>query len=265
VKDGVRGAWLQSVVRDCQIFGGFALPQREYPLAQLFSEWLSRVADPQSHVEVVMLRGMLLDLTLRWGEAEHRAHRGRVPSDDCQFVPSEIAAEAWRDRRMPPKKAFERWAELYLRGLGGADPSFQVTELRRHLNFNFSRPSLIKDFAAQYSASPRRLQQDFRRLTGCTIQDYVTKKRLGVAINLLQNTDEKVEWIASEVGWASRKNLNRALTRHGRKSPAEERRTHVERRSEANGHPGSVANEVSGRRRQRRANQPHPAGANTTK
>jgi transcriptional regulator GlxA family with amidase domain len=96
------------------------------------------------------------------------------------------------------------------------------------MDFNFWRPSPMKGFAGLYGASPRRLQRDFHQLTGCTIQAYVTKRRIEAAMELLRNTDSKVESIAAEVGWASRKNLNRALARHHLQSPINMRRKHLE-------------------------------------
>lgn len=66
----------------------------------------------------------------------------------------------------------------------------------------------------------RRLQVDFKRLTGSSPQDYRGAHRARAAVRMLQDTDDKVEWIAREVGWSSRKNLNRALARHVGLSPA---------------------------------------------
>ena len=131
-------------------------------------------------------------------------------------------------------------------------------ELRRQLNGNSSRPALIKDFCAQYGVSARRIYQDFRRLTGGSVQNYVTRKRLEAATILLTTTDEKVEWIASEVGWESRKNLNRALARHHGSSPRQVRRTHLERRSATVAASHTAATDRSSTRRKVRRKRDRP-------
>ena len=68
------------------------------------------------------------------------------------------------------------------------------------------------------------LQRDFQELTGVTIQEYVTERRLDAAVRLLTSTPDKVEWIANVVGWSSRKNLNRALARRRGVNPGDIRR-----------------------------------------
>ena len=68
--------------------------------------------------------------------------------------------------------------------------------------------------------SVRRLQAIFVKLTGQTILDYLTTRRVDLAIDLLRASDDKVETIARVVGWTSRKDLNRALLKHTGKTPA---------------------------------------------
>jgi transcriptional regulator GlxA family with amidase domain len=82
---------------------------------------------------------------------------------------------------------------------------------------------LLGQLARQRRVSVRCLQRDFHELTGVTIQEYVTERRLDAAVRLLANTPDKVEWIANVVGWSSRKNLNRALVRRRGVNPGDVR------------------------------------------
>ena len=92
-----------------------------------------------------------------------------------------------------------------------------------HLDRAFAETLSVKHVARSVGVSVRRLQRDFLLLTGQSIQDYVTRLRLDAAIVLLTTADDKVEWIARSVGWASRKNLNRALALRYGLTPAEVR------------------------------------------
>jgi transcriptional regulator GlxA family with amidase domain len=53
-----------------------------------------------------------------------------------------------------------------------------------------------------------------------TVRVYQTKRRVDVAIEMLRASDEKVFTVAQAVGWASRKDLNRALRRYAGATPA---------------------------------------------
>ena len=53
---------------------------------------------------------------------------------------------------------------------------------------------------------------------------YLIARRVDAAVDLLRTSSEKVEHIARAVGWASRKNFNRALARATGQRPSDLRR-----------------------------------------
>jgi AraC-like DNA-binding protein len=216
----VRGAWLTGVVRECQLLAGQSLPLRHTPLAAVFSRFLDALPPPQSHVERVILRGLLVELCLRWGDGEHRAYHNDDPRRGCGFIPSEIVWRVWNRRSEDPRVLFEQWASEYIAAFETAHPLYRAAELRHHLELHFARSLRIDALARERGLSPRRLQRDFITLTGTSVQEYVTKLRVDAAVQLLKTTDDKVESIARDVGWSSRKNLNRAIMRFYGLSPA---------------------------------------------
>ncbi len=220
---GFRHAWLVSVVRECEAFVQRALAPPHETLAATFAEFATRVSKPGADLETAVLRGLLLDAAMRWGEAHHDAYHRDYPDSGCEFTPGSIAARSWRRFPRQPKRALLDWADAYARGFGAAHPLHQAMELRRYLDRHFAEPAGLRTLADGRGVPVRRLQAEFASLTGMTIQRYVRKRRLDAAIALLTGTSEKVEWIAKTVGWSSRKNLNRALARHHGVTPAEVR------------------------------------------
>ena len=221
---GIRRDWLHRVVNACQVFAGHAVLRRTRSLRSLFADFETQLPRPQSLIENVVLRGMLLELSLRWGHGDHGAYHAEFPDAECTDDPAALAMAIWRNCSPDATSAFREWADAYITNMERIHPRYRANELRRDLDADFARPLLLGRLARQRRVSVRCLQRDFQELTGVTIQEYVTERRLDAAVRLLANTPDKVEWIANVVGWSSRKNLNRALARRRGVNPGDIRR-----------------------------------------
>jgi AraC-like DNA-binding protein len=221
---GIRRDWLHRVVNACQVFAGHAVLRRARSLRSLFADFETQLPPPQSLIENVVLRGLLLDLSLRWGHADHGAYHAEFPDAECTDDPAALAMAVWRNCSPDATSAFREWADAYITTMERIHPRYRANELRRDLDADFAQPLSLRRLARQRGVSVRCLQRDFHELTGVTIQEYVTERRLDAAVRLLTSTRDKVEWIANVVGWSSRKNLNRALARRRGVNPGDIRR-----------------------------------------
>ena len=221
--EGLRHQWLDGVVRECEAFRREGLSPRHETLMAAFAEFANRVPDSRAAIETTVLRGLLLDAAVSWGDAYHDAYHRARPDGRCDFLPAAVASRSWQRFPRQPKRAFLDWAAAYAKGFGAAHPLHRAMELRQHLDRRYAERSQLRMLAAERGTSVRRLQAEFRALTGMTIERYVRMRRLDAAVTLLTGTGDKVEWIAKSVGWSSRKNLNRALARHHGLTPNEVR------------------------------------------
>jgi AraC-like DNA-binding protein len=221
--------WLQSVIRNCQVFVLEALPAGDRPLRNVLSEFVDRLPSPRTMAEDTVLRGLLIDVSFRWGIVNHCGFHRNAPIQHCGFNSDQIAVEAWRPRQRDSKTAFASWAQCYADQFERSHPAYLAAALRRHLDVFFASPVSIKGLAQQHRTTSARLQNEFTQLTGRSIQAYVRQRRVEAAIRLLETTPDKVESIANMVGWASRKNLNRALARLQRATPLSIRKRRPER------------------------------------
>jgi len=213
---GIRADWFTAVVRECQVFIGDAAPLADRPLRDVLARFSDRIPAPASPLENFVLRGILVDMTLRWGEAHHRSYHVSTLANACRFRPAELTSHIWHRKGGSALQILSQWASAYAANFKRAHPLSRAEQLRQYLNRHFAQPIRVQHLAKQRDISVRRLQRDFQTLTGQSIQDYVTERRVDAAIHLLGSTTEKVESIARMVGWSSRKNLNRALARaHG--------------------------------------------------
>jgi AraC-like DNA-binding protein len=206
----VRQDWLSETIRECQVLAGQALPGGHRLSPLLLTEFIARIPEPQSPIEIVVLRGLLLDVCVLWGGGHSRNQDSVV--------------RASRNRTDSPKCAFAQWATLHSQSVATSHPHDVAAELRAHLDAGFAQPVNLAKTARALHTSVRRLQKEFKVLTGVSIHEYVTRRRVAVAYALLRDTDDKVESIARAVGWSSRKNLNRALARYAGLTPADVRK-----------------------------------------
>ena len=210
---GVRDEWIDRVAAACQFVIGEAMPQRTHSVRRVFRDFEAQLPEPRSPSECSVLRAMLVEVSLRWGDTDHWAYHVDFSDAECTEDPASIALSAWRRPPQDAKAAFRKWADVYVETMERVHPRYRAIELRRDLDDGFAQPLSVGRLARERGVSVRCLQRDFEELTGRCIQDYVRERRVEAAVGMLKNTSDKVEWIANVVGWSSRKNLNRALAR----------------------------------------------------
>lgn len=87
----------------------------------------------------------------------------------------------------------------------------RTAELIHHLHDNFTEPIDLGTLAEHFFVSPYYLCREFKKHTGSTIINYVNGLRIGQAVRLLQETDETVASISSQVGFANVTHFNRVF------------------------------------------------------
>jgi AraC-like DNA-binding protein len=217
---GVRDEWIDRVVAACETVDAETMLRRTRSVRHLVAEFHAELPDPKSPAEHVVLRAMLVDVSLRWGDTDHWAYHAEFPDAECADDPAALALAVWRNPFADAREGFRQWASTYVETMERVHPRYRAIELQRDLDVDFAQPLSVARLARRRGVSVRCLQRDFEELTGRTIQDYVTERRLDTAIGMLKNTSDKVEWIANVVGWSSRKNLNRALAQRRGTSPS---------------------------------------------
>jgi transcriptional regulator GlxA family with amidase domain len=150
---------------------------------------------------------------LRWGETHHRLYHLASGSgvEGCGLRTNDLAARAWHDWSDPGSRAFEVWADAYIRQFSRHHPPDAIAELIDELNRNPLDNTIPRRIAHDRGLTLRKLRADFQKQTGTSVRGYQTRRRVERAITLLESTDEKVQTVANEVGWANRKDLIRAV------------------------------------------------------
>ena len=72
-----------------------------------------------------------------------------------------------------------------------------------YIQSNLSKDLSIKEIAKNANTSKSVLYRNFRSGFGCTVSEYVNKKRIERAIDLMENTDASIEEISQNTGFSS--------------------------------------------------------------
>jgi transcriptional regulator GlxA family with amidase domain len=111
---------------------------------------------------------------------------------------------------------------VYYRRDGKHKPEAVYLDYRNHLNIkihevqdyivhNISGQTSISNLALIADMSPRNLTRLFKQTTGITVNEYLTRIRLGTARTLLKNPDNNLTYVASKCGFKTARQLQRIL------------------------------------------------------
>jgi transcriptional regulator GlxA family with amidase domain len=87
----------------------------------------------------------------------------------------------------------------------------QIHEVQDYLIDNLSRNNDIETLASLVGMSARNLSRVFKEKTGSTILEYITLLRIETATTMLNNPDFTMEYIASQCGFKTARQLQRIL------------------------------------------------------
>jgi transcriptional regulator GlxA family with amidase domain len=87
----------------------------------------------------------------------------------------------------------------------------QVHEVQDYLIENLSKENDIESLALLVGMSPRNLSRVFKEKTGSTVLEYLTLLRIENASTMLNNPEYTIEYIASQCGFKTARQLQRIL------------------------------------------------------
>lgn len=96
--------------------------------------------------------------------------------------------------------------------------------VKRYIKYNLSRKLTLPQIAKNLHCSTVTITEHFRREFGITINEYITRKRMELAQQLLLTTDMPLNQIASSSGFSDVEYFSRAFKKYHGESPARWRR-----------------------------------------
>lgn len=94
-----------------------------------------------------------------------------------------------------------------------APPSAWVLDTYRFLDENYQSPISLDQLAARAHISKGYLCRAFKKQMGLSVVQYLTERRIQAAMQLLQNTDDKILSVALDAGFGDLSHFNRIFKR----------------------------------------------------
>jgi AraC-like DNA-binding protein len=213
-----------AVARICQIVAGEAIGWSHWPDFDSIGERFTEVPTPVSYQDALMTLGLLLQFTQRLGAYLHRRVHADQDIAACGFDPARVIPPGHIDPLnldlWNPGWAVRQWLKAYEAGLAHAHRDELVVRAKRRLAVRLAEPLTVRALARELGCSVAVLQRRFTGEPGDTPTQYRRRQRAGAAIGLLRGSDLKIEAVARDAGWKSKKDLYRALDEFAGLSPA---------------------------------------------
>ena len=159
--------------------------------------------------------------SLQPGEPTSRAGNPDASSQDGR-------AERWRraealgtaETMGTLRKRFRQELDLLFAPLiSGATVSPTVLRARAYLDHHFTRRVTLGELAQAIHLSPNYLSSIFRRELGVTVTQYLRKRRMRLAEQLLMEGKHTISEVAYQVGYQNYRDFHRNFVREGKQSP----------------------------------------------
>jgi len=226
---GVRAHWLDETTHQCQMFldeSSLLVPGR---LESGAAHFVDRLPRTHNAVEQRLQRALLLDMAVHVGNAAHQAfHRHDSERDrslrHCEFEPAATLDEWLVDLARPPAEAFRRWATRFVTVFHDVHSLECARRAQQYVQQHFRDRIAFPRLARDLRCAPKHLRRSFKDLTGLSVREYQAELRFREALRLLEHTDLKIEAIARDVGYNSKKGLYRVVQERVGRTPLDFRK-----------------------------------------
>jgi AraC-like DNA-binding protein len=173
---------------------------------------------PVGQAERVILRGLLLEFAGETGMALHRRAHSNEHIGHCAFAPAVFLDCFWKPRGVDPHVGFQSWVAAFFKRLSEVHPISQATLAAHLIGHDSSTEWTIASLARHLHATSSTLAREFKREHGMSIRNY--RQIVAITKSIERVRDEKIEAVALELGYKSKKNFYQAFKRLTGVTPA---------------------------------------------
>ncbi|MBI3048227.1 MAG: helix-turn-helix transcriptional regulator [Acidobacteria bacterium] len=203
----MRSDWLSRVTRELDRVARLVQTARSAEeRVSAYLAGLSRLPKPSSRLEEVVLRGLLYEQTAGMG-LMHACAYGRA-SSSCWLgvVLGALTARSASTRGHHVNDASSGTVDARL----SSSLAYRAKAL---IDGGYGSPLTLASLASQLGCHPKTLGRQYQQVFGISVGHYIAAVRIQKALELLAQSDLKVEAISRMVGLRGKANLYRRLRR----------------------------------------------------
>lgn len=165
-------------------------------------------------------------------DAEHEAYAYNKALEVTASGDVENLDKVFREIPRYPRKKLEAFASLLPILAGYIENNNLVSDttetlgmmIKRYIKNNLTEKITLSDIAWHLHCSTVTLTEHFKKEFGLTIMEYVTSKRMQMAVRLLENSDTSVREIAESCGFSDIEYFSKSFKKFHGMSPSEWRK-----------------------------------------
>jgi len=220
-EDGVRFAWLSHVTVACeQVCRQLAVCERA-EANRLLRGFTQALPLPASQAEWTLLRGLLLGVAVRAGALLHERVHPNKPAR-CGLPSEQMLNDLAKAPIGSALTAFTAWQAAFLGALDVVHPPTLGSSVGVLVRRDFKRRWRLKDLARHFRTTPAHIRKSFGLTFGRSVHDYQQLARVVAALDEMPSA--KIDAVALNVGYQSKKNFYAAFRRLIGTTPTEYRR-----------------------------------------
>jgi AraC-like DNA-binding protein len=205
------------------------IPDDTRSIPEHAAAFIGGIPDAALPVDDLALRQLLLDVAAAWGASLHEHAHAGSSKRSCSFDVTRTLVPLVGASPHGAKPRFLEWARAFSVEFSRSHP---VSAARRAAAIIRERRGARIDTAAladQIGVSPQQLRREFRQTFGVTIGRHERHARLLRALQILRRQPIKIEPVALEAGYASKKSFYEVFKRTVGMTPTEFQRLPHER------------------------------------
>jgi AraC-like DNA-binding protein len=203
-------AWFEDVIARCQVFIGERTPT-EFDIVDVASTFSCSLPDPRCPAEDLLLRAVLLDVADRWGVSLHEDLHRRANRAPCGFDAASTLREFLKSGRRNAKHGFVEWARYFRAEFHRIHPVSPARRAAAIVRERAGERSDTASLATSLGVSPRQLRRAFLQTFSVPLPEYLRRARLLRALELMAEQPGKIEPVALDVGYRSKKDFYRVF------------------------------------------------------
>jgi AraC-like DNA-binding protein len=219
----VQPQWLALTISVFQNFAGeLAVMTEVGQLRVTTARFLKAVQIPPRRLERMLLSPLLLDTAIAIDRRFHA--QGDAASCRCHVLRLAQLDSLMHLNGDGFRTSFAQWIDEFVKAYRRNHNSCGACTAARLIRESPKQRWTVGGIARELGMAERRLRRQFRREFGIGVRDYLHLVRLTAAVSDLITCSMKIESIAHDVGYHSKKDLYRAFHKWLRVQPAELRR-----------------------------------------
>ena len=207
----IRSAWFSSVIDEMQKGAGRLTLLDRIEAHTFLTAFPQSLAVPRSPAEELLLSLLLQRFAGETGIALHSRVHESSRKKSCSFVPCVFLQPFWKVRSIKPVAAFNAWTDAFFRRFDEVHPISVATRAAQAVRRRYEHSWDVLTLSKEVRTTASRLVNGFRREYGMSPRDYLRLVRLVMALERVRH--DKIEAVALDLGYRSRKNFARAFKR----------------------------------------------------